>query len=91
MLTEGGPSADAQLTFAFRLATSRAPTTSELAMLRTSLQKYEDRFQGSPSSAEQFVSHGDSPRNKSLDVVDLAAHTAVASVLLNMDESISKD
>ncbi|HEX3599364.1 MAG TPA: DUF1553 domain-containing protein, partial [Lacipirellulaceae bacterium] len=91
MLTEGGTSADTQLTFAFRLATSRAPTANELSMLRTSLQKYEDRFRGSPATAEQFVSHGESPRNKSLDVVDLAAHTAVASVLLNMDETISKD
>jgi len=91
MLTEGGTSADSQLAFAFRLATSREPTATELRTLRGSLQKYTGRFRQSPAAAEQFVNHGESPRNKSLDVVDLAARTAVASVLLNMDETISKD
>jgi hypothetical protein len=91
MLTEGGRNADSQLTLAFRLATSRTPTASELATLRASLQKYTDKFQISPGSAEEFVKQGESPRNKALDVVQLAARTAVASVLLNMDEAISKD
>lgn len=91
MLTEVGSSADSKLTFAFRLATSRAPDTGDLAVLRASLQKYTDRFRQSPTAAEQFVSHGEAARNKSLDVVDLAAHTAVASIILNMDEAISKD
>jgi hypothetical protein len=91
MLTEGGDSTDAQLTFAFRLATSRAPTPAELAVLRASLQRYTDRFHQSPAAAEQFVSHGEAARNKSLDVVNLAAHTAVASIILNMDEAISKN
>ncbi|HEX4415582.1 MAG TPA: DUF1553 domain-containing protein [Lacipirellulaceae bacterium] len=91
MLTEGGNSADSQLSFAFRLATSRTPTSSELTTLRASLQNYLDRYRQSPASAEQFISQGESPRNKSLDTCDLAAHTAVASILLNMDEAISKD
>ena len=91
MLTEGGSSADSQLTFAFRLATGRRPNGDELAVLRGSLQKYSDRFRQSPAAAEQFVSHGEAARNKSLDVVTLAAHTAVASIILNMDEAISKN
>jgi hypothetical protein len=91
MLTEGGSSADSQLTFAFRLATGRAPNADELAVLRASLKKYTVRFRQSPTSAEQFISHGEAARNKSLDVVNLAAHTAVASIILNMDEAISKD
>jgi hypothetical protein len=91
MLTEGGNNIDSQLAFAFRLATSRTPTASELATLRSSLQKYTDKFQLSPDSANQFVKQGESPRNPSLDVVQLAARTAVANVLLNMDEAISKD
>jgi hypothetical protein len=91
MLTDGGSSADSQLTFAFRLATSREPTASELTVLQKSLQKYTNRFRQSPAAAEQYLTQGEAPRNKSLDVVDLAARTAVASVLLNMDEAISKD
>jgi hypothetical protein len=91
MLIEGGSSADSRLTFAFRLTTGRMPTAAELSTLRLSLEKHAARFQQSPAAAEQFVSHGESPRDKSLDVIELAAHTAVASVLLNMDETISKN
>jgi mono/diheme cytochrome c family protein len=91
MLTEGGSSTDSQLTFAFRLSTGRVPDAGELAVLRASLKKYADRFRQSPAAAEQFVSQGEAARNKSLDVVNLAAHTAVASIVLNMDEAISKD
>jgi hypothetical protein len=91
MLTEGGGTADLRITFAFRLATGRSPSADELHVLRSSLEKYTARFRQSPASASDFVSHGESPRNKSLDVVDLAAHTAMASVLLNMDETISKN
>ncbi|MEX2310516.1 MAG: DUF1553 domain-containing protein [Pirellulales bacterium] len=91
MLTEGGASANARITFAFRLATGRTPTTPELGRLRTSLENYTARFRHSPSEAEQFVGHGEAPRDKSLDVVELAAHTAVASVLLNLDETVSKN
>lgn len=91
MMTEGGTSADARLTFAFRLATGRPPNTVELASLRASLEKYLARFRQSPAAAEELLSHGESPRNKSLDAVELASHTAVASVLLNLDETVSKN
>lgn len=91
ILTEGGKSEDAKLGFGFRAATGRAATADELAVLRASLRKYQARFRQSPAAAEEYVKHGESARNQSLDVVDLAAHTAVASIILNMDETISKD
>ncbi len=91
MLTEGGTTADSQIKFAFRLATGRSPTADEMRVLRTSLERYTTRFRQNSAAAAEFVNHGEAPRNKSLDVVDLAAHTAVASVLLNMDETVSKN
>jgi hypothetical protein len=89
ILHEGGSSIEGRLTFAFRLATGRTPTDQELERLRSSLEKYQIRFRQSPQAAEELVSHGESPRNKALDVTELAAHTAIASVLLNLDESLS--
>jgi hypothetical protein len=89
MLHEGGDSAEARLTFGFRLATGRTPAPEELKRLHSSLDKYQARFRHEPKSAEELVSHGESPRDKSLDVTDLAAHTAIASVLLNLDETVS--
>lgn len=91
MLVEGGDSPDARLTFAFRLATGRSPTSAELNKLRTSLEKYLVSYRQSPQAAQALVAHGESPRNQSLDVAELAAHTAIASVLLNLDEAVSKN
>jgi hypothetical protein len=91
ILKEGGDAEDGRLAFAFRLATSRAPTADELALVRASLAKYRARYRAAPATAEELLSHGESPRDKGLDAVELAAHTALASVLLNMDEAVSKD
>jgi hypothetical protein len=89
ILKEGGDSTDSRLVFAFRTATGRTPSMSELKALHTSLDRYERRFRAAPDAASVFVSHGESPRDKSIDVVDLAAHTAIASVLMNLDETVS--
>jgi hypothetical protein len=91
ILVEGGTSSDARLTFAFRLATGRVPTSGELSTLRTSLEKYSAHYRQSPAAAEELLAHGEAPRDMSLDVVELAAHTAVANVLLNLDETVSKN
>jgi hypothetical protein len=71
--------------------TGRKPVAAELALLGSSLEKYIARFKLSPSTAEELLAHGEAPRDKLLDVAELAAHTAICSVLLNLDESVSKN
>jgi hypothetical protein len=39
----------------------------------------------------KLVSIGDAPRDAKLNVSELAAYTTVASVILNMDETITKE
>ena len=43
------------------------------------------------SEALKLVSVGEFPRNKKLDPAELAAYTAVASLILNLDETITKE
>jgi hypothetical protein len=90
-LIEGGATPKDRLTFAFRLATSRKPTRKELSTLTTGVQRYLAQYRGAPESAEQLLAHGESPRAKQLEPAVLASYTAVVSVILNMDESISKN
>jgi hypothetical protein len=91
IIKEGGDSPDVRLTFAFRLATGRSPRPEELSALRINLEKYLAWFQDSPAAAQKLLSHGESPRDESLDKITLAAHTTMASVLLNLDEAVSKN
>lgn len=91
MLKADSTSEENRLRHAFRLATSRSPSAEEIARLQECLHKYRLSFASAPERALEFISHGNSKRDEALDVVDLAAHTAVASVLLNLDETISKN
>ncbi|HEY1380796.1 MAG TPA: DUF1553 domain-containing protein, partial [Gemmataceae bacterium] len=91
MLTEGGGTTAERLTFAFRRATGRAPAADELQVLARGLERYRDRFAADPEAAKKFVHQGDSPVDEALDPVELAAHAAVAGVILNLDETITKE
>jgi hypothetical protein len=91
MLTESGATEADRLTFGFRLATGRPPTATELQVLARGLDRYRSSYAGDAEAAKRFVHQGDSPVNESLDPVELAAHAAVAGVILNLDETITKE
>jgi hypothetical protein len=90
ILRSGSGSRD-RLTFAFRMATGRHPNSNELDLLDASLTKYLQTFKENPDDAKQLLTHGESPRDESLDTIELAAHTAVAGVLLNLDDTITRN
>ena len=43
-----------------------------------------------PEAAHIFPSAGESSRDEKLDAPELAAHAAVAGLILNLDEAITK-
>jgi hypothetical protein len=91
MLTEGGRAVDERLTFAFRRATARRPTPSELQVLVRGLERYLRLYQGDGQAAQQLLQHGHSPVRPGFEQAELAAYMAVASIILNLDETISKE
>ncbi len=90
MIQRGGPAPGGRLAFAFRRATARAPSAKEREILLGNLAHFRARYQNDPGAAEKFVGLGEHPRNQRLDVRELAAYTAVASLILNLDETITK-
>jgi hypothetical protein len=90
-LREGGTKKDDRLVYAFRLALSRRPSETELGRLRNSLSFYQDHYRTDAKAAAELVSQGEAPRDKNIDIPELAAYTAVASLLLNLDETITKE
>ena len=76
--------------FVFRLATTRKPTARETGVLRELLRKQLASFRRDRPSALKLLSVGESPRDARLDVAELAAWTTVASTILNLDETISR-
>lgn len=80
-----------RLTLLFRLATCRMPDAEELALLQQSLEAHRAHFSADADAATALTRAGEYPVESATDVAELAAFTAVAEVILNLDEVVTKE
>ena len=90
MLKEGGSLPEDRLRHGVRLALGRAPSEAEQQIMRDILRYHLDYFAGRETEVDAFLGMGASPPDRSLDRRELAAYASVASMLLNMDEMVTK-
>jgi hypothetical protein len=90
MMKEAGPLPIDRVAWGFRLVTGRHPAKAELGPLAKLLNEQFKRFAVNKEAAEKLLSVGESARDESLSVGELAAYTVVASVLMNLDETVTK-
>ncbi|HLM98047.1 MAG TPA: DUF1553 domain-containing protein [Bryobacteraceae bacterium] len=90
MMTEGGNDRRQRVQFAYELVLSRPPKPEELQIVTDTLAGFESRYRHDRDSAKEFTSYGDSPVGKKLDLRELAAYSSIASLILNMDETVTK-
>jgi hypothetical protein len=88
-IEQGGTSPEERITFAFRRALARTPTPRELDVIRRGLDRYRKDFEADKEAALKLIRHGESPPGPAIDPVLLAAFTATAGVILNLDETIT--
>ncbi|HUG70338.1 MAG TPA: PSD1 and planctomycete cytochrome C domain-containing protein [Pirellulaceae bacterium] len=91
MMAESPPEVDARLTRGFCLTLARPPQSAESAELRRYFDAELEYFRGHPEAAARLLAVGQSPRNQDLDVSQHAAYTSVARLLLNLDETLTKN
>lgn len=84
-------SPDERIRIAFRLVTLRQPDETELGIMTGAFHGYRDTYLTNTDAARALLSQGDSPRDESLDPVEHAAYTMLASMILNLDEVITKE
>src|SRR5690606_33100905 len=96
ILAEAPASDQERLEWAFRLLTSRRPDASELALLQQVLEQHRADFAADPTRATALIDSATTQlnpdhldRDKSQDP-QLAAWTMFASLLLNLDEAVTK-
>ena len=63
----------------------------ELGVLLDAYRHHLAEYRKDNKAARKLVSIGEAPRDEALDVSELAAYTAVAGVILNLDEVITKE
>ncbi len=81
----------ARVEWLFTAVTARRPGPEEVETLVRLIADQRTRFRGRPEAAKQLLSVGQSPIDERVDVVEQAAWTALASVLLNTDEAITRE
>jgi len=90
LLTESS-SDEERTSHLFRLATARKPSDAEKQVLARALERLRKQYGVDKDAALMLVSAGEKPRKADLDVVDHAAYTGLVSMVLNLDEVISKE
>ncbi len=81
---------DHQLILAFRLCVTRHPTDAELSAMRESLARIRERYAHDVEDARAMAGSKLPDSAKPEELVDLAAWTVLANVLLNLDETLTR-
>jgi len=91
VLHDGGSTPEERIRYAYLRSLGRPPRADEMRAVTGMLAYFERRYQGDKDAARQYLSDGESRPNKSLRPAELAAYAAVASLLFNLDEMITKE
>jgi hypothetical protein len=91
MLTEGGSTPEQRVTYGFRRATARPPSTDEMRVLTAGVRQRLAWYRNNLEAAKKLLQLGDSKPGPRFDAAELAAYAMTASVILNLDETITKE
>ncbi len=86
MIKEGGATSRERISYAFRLATARKVSSEELKILHAAFTREKKRFTEHPAEAVRFLAI----KQESPGAIDLAAYAMVASTILNLNETITR-
>ena len=90
MMTEGGKTSAERIAFAYQLALARAPRATEQQVMLDVYDLSHKRFRDDLEAAKELLSVGESKRDESLDAAEHAAWTVIASMILNLNETLTR-
>jgi Protein of unknown function (DUF1553)/Protein of unknown function (DUF1549)/Planctomycete cytochrome C len=91
ILLTKGLNDETRLALAFRRCTGRNPDQDELTRLQSRLAALRAKFKGQPDEAKKLLAIGESKPDASVAIDELAAWTSLCNLMLNLDETISKE
>ena len=91
ILQDGGQTTDSRLDFAFRMAVSRQPDDVERKVLVGLLESQRRYFRSNPDAAGKLLQTGIAAAPANVDRKELAAWTAIARAILNLNETITRN
>jgi hypothetical protein len=92
VIREGGTTADERIDYAFRLVLARPPEAAESQVVLTQLRAHRTRYAAEEDAARKIISQGETkPAADGPSASELAAYTLVANMVLNLDESLTRN
>jgi hypothetical protein len=90
-IAAAGNNPDKRIRYSFRLATAREPDAREIKVLRQNFDDELKHYKEHQDDAAKLLSVGESAVTAKASKPELAAWTTVASEILNLDETITKE
>ncbi len=91
IISEGGDTPESRIRWAWTVVTSRPPNDAELKIAGEALATHQSHYQADPEAAKQLISYGESAVDDQRDASELASYTMLANLILNLDESVTKN
>jgi len=91
VLSQGGTTLDQRITFAYRTVLARPPSSKERTILAGIHGDMVKTYQNNLKGAVELLATGEAPRRDGLNELELVAWTAMANVILNLDETITRE
>jgi hypothetical protein len=90
MILGAGPKTEDRIDLGYEKCVARKATSTEKQILASMLEQARSGFGANPADAHSLNSTGPDVSDPTLDPIELASWTIVASTLLNLDETITK-
>ncbi len=75
----------------YRLTVGRDAASAELKIMSKTHKTFLSHYSKNPAEAKLLLAVGEKQRDQTIPVVEHAAMTMIANILLNLDETISKE
>lgn len=91
VLKTGGENSPDRISLIYQIVLARQPADDEVQILVQQVESHLVRYHADPEAAEALIKQGESAPNRSLNAIDLAAYTLIASTVLNLDETLNRN
>jgi hypothetical protein len=91
VLGEARPTTPERITFLFRTVLARNPDEAELQLIAAALEKQRQLFMNDPLAAKKVVRTGESRPRRLAPDPETAAWTMIANLVLNLDETVTRN
>ena len=80
-----------RIAFAFRAALARDPKPEEQRILIGAFERLHRQYAADQRAADKVVAAGEKPRDPMLQAIEVAAYAGVAGLIMNLDETITRE